>query len=147
MQRAKGSRKGPRTSLHQREGAINRWAVTAYVNAEVVHRQIYFEMEGELTEPFAATSTFSILAFEDQSVTASACSAGNVGSFLDIKPKLHGVVSLSREEFSLLMLLATSGNLKGCSFSFRAASRRKAEIVSFSFGSELPSVSDEASEV
>ncbi|WP_159876867.1 hypothetical protein [Aquitalea denitrificans] len=131
------------TQCHYREGVIHQWEVTAYIDPAPVHRQIYLEMSGELTEPFAGVSRFSISTHVDRA-DGSNGSMGAVGYFIEMKHELTGVVSLTRDEFQLLQMLASGGNLKSCSFSFQQTARSKAVIVSFSFSSKLPDDAEDA---
>jgi len=145
-------RKGPsRPTLLSREGVITRWRASLHVLAER-HRggprerkgSAWLTLEGELTEPVAGVSGFSIHVFPVTEPCVGQAEIPSVGSFIRVKPVMDGVVELSGEEFNFIVTLAASGRIASCSVAFQPPRYGRALIASVGFSSDPPAPEDES---
>jgi len=100
-------------------------------------------IEGELTEPIAETSVFSIMAYVNATPVVGQADVPSIGAIIAIKPVLKGVIDLSPSEFQSLLTMASAGVLRSCYVVFTKPRYRSALIVTADFSSLTPSEMDE----
>jgi len=143
-------RKRPsRTTLLSREGAITAWRASLHVFAERRRGEPrerkgspWLVIEGELTEPVAGVSAFSIHMFPVTGPRVGQAEIPSVGSFIRAKPVMDGVVELAEREFDFVLTLLTSGRIASCSVAFQPPRYGRALIASIGFSSD-PALPDE----
>lgn len=99
---------------------------------------MYLELEGEMTEPVANVTQFSLLVFISANPKPGQGEISSIGSITKFKPVIQMGVGLSLEEFQTLVQLAAAERLQSCYLAFQAPHRGHALIVSISFSSVLP---------
>jgi len=101
------------------------------------------DIEGELTEPIAGTSQFSIMVYVHANPVVGQRDVPSIGAFIAIKPVLQGVIDLSQSEFQSLLSMASTGMLRSCYFAFTKPRYRSAKIVTADFSSRAADELDE----
>ncbi|WP_244222767.1 hypothetical protein [Cupriavidus lacunae] len=139
-----------RATLLTRDGVITGWRASLHVLAE---RQrggprerkgsTWLVLEGELTEPVAGVSGFSIHVFPVSEPCVGQAEIPSVGSFIRTKPVMDGVVELSEREFDFVVTLVAAGRIASCSVAFQPPRYRRALIARVSFSSDPPTPEDE----
>lgn len=138
-------RKTPQRELLSRYGVLSTWRADIHIlskrpRGEIATREgrVYLEVKGDLTEPVAGITRFSVLTFVSDKPTVGQGEVPSVGSITKVKPELQVSVDLSLSEFQTLMQLATTEKLRSCYLAFLAPRRGRAPIVSISFGTGMP---------
>jgi len=101
------------------------------------------DIEGDLTEPVAGTSQFSIMAYVSTNPVVGQAEVPSIGAFSAIKPVLQGAIDLSQSEFQSLLTMASAGMLRCCYFVFTRPRYRSALIVNANFNSRTTHELDE----
>ncbi|WP_243736818.1 hypothetical protein [Cupriavidus sp. L7L] len=100
-------------------------------------------IEGELTEPVAGTSQFSIMAYVNANPVVGQREVPSIGAIIAVKPVLQAVIDLSPSEFQSLLTMASAGMLRSCYLSITKPRYRSALIVTADFTSTTVDELDE----
>lgn len=143
MKKAKSTRR--RREVQFRYGLITGWQFDMHIQADRLRADMakresrtYLELKGELTEPLAGVTQFSILIFISEEPKAGLGEVASIGSFTRIKPSLQGALDLSRAEFQTLTQIVAAQQLRSCYVAFQTPHYGHALIVSISFSTGLP---------
>ncbi|CAG9183268.1 hypothetical protein [Cupriavidus pinatubonensis] len=101
------------------------------------------DIEGELTEPVAGTSQFSIMVYVNSTPVVSETGVPSIGAVIGIKPVVQGVIDLSPSEFQSLLMMASTGMLRSCYLCITKPRYRSARIVTADFNSRTVDELDE----
>lgn len=101
------------------------------------------DIEGELTEPVAGTSQFSIMVYVNENPVVSKTGVPSIGTVIGIKPVVQGVIDLSPSEFQSLLTMASAGMLRSCYVCITKPRYRSARIVTADFSSTTVDELDE----
>ncbi|MDO3519098.1 hypothetical protein ACQCQ6_02955 [Ralstonia pseudosolanacearum] len=143
-------RKGRSNELLNRSGDIKQVHASIGIRADKPRSlpperkaMLTIDIEGELTEPVAGTSQFSIMAYVSENPVVGTREVPSIGAFIAIKPVLQGVIDLSQSEFQSLLSMASTGMLRSCYFAFTKPRYRSAKIVTADFSSRAADELDE----
>jgi hypothetical protein len=100
-------------------------------------------VEGELTEPVAGTSQFSIMVYVNSNPVVGKTGVPSIGTVIGIKPVLQAVIDLSPAEFQSLLTMASTGMLRSCYLCITKPRYRSARIVTADFNSTTVDELDE----
>jgi len=100
-------------------------------------------IEGELTEPLAETSQFSIMIYVNENPVVGQAEVPSVGAIIAIKPVMQALIDLSASEFQSLLTMASAGMLRSCYLVFTKPRYRSALIVNADFNSRAADELDE----
>jgi len=101
------------------------------------------DIEGELTEPVAGTSQFSIMAYVNANPVVGQRDVPSIGAIIAVKPVLQAVIDLSPSEFQSLLTMASAGMLRSCYLCITKPRYRSARIVTADFSSTTVDELDE----
>jgi len=136
--------------LLQRSGTIRQIRTSLSIRADRPRSlpperatMLTIDIEGDLTEPVAGTSQFSIMAYVSTNPVVGQAEVPSIGAFSAIKPVLQGAIDLSQSEFQSLLTMASAGMLRCCYFVFTRPRYRSALIVNANFNSRTTHELDE----
>ncbi|VVE46512.1 hypothetical protein PCE31106_04418 [Pandoraea cepalis] len=142
------------TTLLSRDGVITSWRASLFVYAERRRGgprerkgRAWLVVEGELTEPVAGVSGYSIHMFPGNEPSVGQSEIPSVGSFIRTKPMMEGVIELSEREFGFISTLLSSGRVLFCSVAFQPPRYGRALIASIDFSSAPPTSPEEADQM
>lgn len=125
-------------------GTVSSWDASLFVLAEKRGGQttrqtlLSLELKGELSAPVKNITGFQLTVFPDKTSSLGNAETPSVGSIIATKPLINAVVSLSEQEFQVLLALASSGRLACVHLSFQDPRYGSASIASCSFSSRPP---------
>lgn len=129
-------------SLHN--VTVSSWDASLFVYVEKLSgkttRQTLqsLQLKGKLLAPIKNNTGFQLTAFQDKTPSVGNAEIPCVGSIIATKPLIDAVVTLSEQEFQVLLSLATSGRLASVHLSFQEPRYGTALIASISFSSQPP---------
>ncbi|WP_249359436.1 hypothetical protein [Cupriavidus sp. 2SB] len=136
--------------LIQRSGDINRLRASLSVRADRPRSlppervtMLTIHIEGELTEPVAGTSQFSIMVYVNADPAVGQVEVPSIGAIIAVKPVVQAVIDLSASEFQSLLTMASAGMLRSCYLVFTKPRYRSALIVNADFNSKPADEPDE----
>lgn len=143
-------RKRRSDELLQRSGDIKRLRASLSIRADKSRSlppervtMLTIDIEGELKEPIAGTSQFSIMAYVNANPVVGRVKVPSIGAIIAIKPVLQGVIDLSPSEFQSLLAMASTGMLRSCYLVVTKPRYRSALIVTVDFNSKTVDEVDE----